>query len=188
MFERGAYDAEHDELNLFYYQHYYFYRRGYDQARRQVRGHPDPRMLAGVGVVVLVALLSVGGWMLFGWLGASQAAQSPIEPIVATTQPAPATPRPTPSPSPTPEPSAEPSLQPGVQALVVNLNGAPLRVRRDPGITPELGRLNEGSEVTLREGPVEADGYLWWRIETPGISGWVAAGSLEGTPFLEPLP
>jgi uncharacterized protein YraI len=51
-----------------------------------------------------------------------------------------------------------------------------------------VGRIPEGSTVTLREGPVEAEGYSWWRVEAEGVSGWVAAGSPEGVAFLEPVP
>jgi hypothetical protein len=51
-----------------------------------------------------------------------------------------------------------------------------------------VGRVPEGSEVTLREGPVEADGYLWWRVEAAELTGWVAERSPEGVAFLEPIP
>ncbi|RRR69770.1 MAG: SH3 domain-containing protein [Candidatus Viridilinea halotolerans] len=187
MFERGGYDAEHDELNPFYYQHYYFYRRGYDQARRQVRGQADPRVLMAVATLLLLALLGVGGWFIFGWLNASQAAETVMAPSVPTPPPAAATPRPTATPTPVPA-ASEAVLRIDGQALVVNLNGVPLRVRRNPGLTPELARLREGTTVTLREGPVEADDYTWWRVEYANVSGWVAAASAEGLPFLEPLP
>ena len=35
MYRRGIADAEQGEPHPFYYQHYYQYRRGYDQARRR---------------------------------------------------------------------------------------------------------------------------------------------------------
>mgnify|MGYP007071095895 FL=1 len=34
MYRRGVADAEHGEPHPFYYQHYYQYRRAYDNARR----------------------------------------------------------------------------------------------------------------------------------------------------------
>jgi hypothetical protein len=49
-------------------------------------------------------------------------------------------------------------------------------------------RIPEGSEVTLLEGPVEADGFRWWRVESPAGSGWSAEGSPEGAVYLEPIP
>src|SRR5690242_6777605 len=38
MYERGVADAEQGDPHPFYYQHYYHYRRGYDKARRHLRG------------------------------------------------------------------------------------------------------------------------------------------------------
>jgi hypothetical protein len=70
----------------------------------------------------------------------------------------------------------------------VNLSGAPLRAREAPGLTAVVGRIPEGSEVSITEGPVEADGYTWWRVEADGIAGWVAASSPDGVSFLEVIP
>jgi hypothetical protein len=191
MFERGIHDAEHDELNPFYYQHYYSYRQGYDRARRLVRSGGHPPMAALFGFAVLLALLGLGGWWLFsGWFGAPQAEATAPTVAAATTAP-PVSPvlRPTALPAPTLAPLPEPRLAPGVQAVVTNLNGAPLRARRQPGLTPIVARIPEGSSVTLREGPVEADGYTWWRVEAAdGVVGWVAQSSPEGLAFLDPLP
>ncbi|HMQ34914.1 MAG TPA: SH3 domain-containing protein, partial [Chloroflexaceae bacterium] len=66
---------------------------------------------------------------------------------------------------------------------------APLRAREAPGLqAPIVARIPEGSEVTLRDGPAEADGYTWWQVEAEGAAGWVAAGSPEGVVFLEVVP
>jgi hypothetical protein len=44
----------------------------------------------------------------------------------------------------------------------------------------QLGRFAPGTLVTVREGPVEADGYRWWRVESgQGLSGWAADGDGE---------
>lgn len=192
MFERGIHDAEHDELNPFYYQHYYSYRQGYDRARRRVRSGGRPPLAALFGFAALLALLGLGGWwLLSGGLVVPQAAEAtaPTLAAAAAAAPAPPAPRPTAPLAPTLAPLPEPSLAPGAQAVVVNLNGAPLRARQQPGLTPIVARIPEGSSVTLREGPVEADGYTWWRVEAPdGVAGWVAQASPEGVVFLEPLP
>jgi hypothetical protein len=52
--------------------------------------------------------------------------------------------------------------------------------------------LADGTEVTIDEGPVEADGFQWWRVEDR--SGWVAGDYLRypeagaaGTPTPAPV-
>jgi hypothetical protein len=96
--------------------------------------------------------------------------------------------RPTAAPRPTVTATLPPVLAVGGRARLVNLNGAPLRAREAPGLTAVVGRIPEGSEVAISEGPVEADGYTWWRVEAEGVSGWVAASSPEGVTFLEVIP
>lgn len=191
MYERGALDAEHDDLNLFYYQHYYYYRKGYDDARRQLRrtvapaNSRSPLLLA----VAVVALLAVAGAV---WLGGRNGnlALSTAPTSVATgvpTRVARATPTRAPTAAPTFSP--QPALAVGGRARVVNLNGAPLRVREGPGAQARLvARIPENSEVTLLEGPTEADGYVWWRVQAGEIAGWCAGRTPEGVIFLEPLP
>jgi hypothetical protein len=189
MFERGAQDAEHDELNSFYYQHYYYYRQGYDQSRRRVRAGGRPPLAALLGLAVLLLSLGLGGgW----WLSGRAGAPAPVETLAPTLPVMPPPVQPTARPSATALPTVAPTLAPtlalGGQALVTNLNGSPLRARQGPGLTPIVARIAEGSAVTLREGPVEADGYTWWRVESASASGWVAERSPEGVVFLEPLP
>lgn len=190
MYDRGALDAEHDELNLFYYQHYYYYRRGYDDARRQLRRGPGggrvlPLLLIGALAFVAVA----AGLWLFGPRGIA-GGQPTAQPAVLATRP----PRATPTRVPTPATTAEPTLSPapalavGGRARVANLSGSPLRARETPGLSRVVARIPEGSEVTLREGPVLADGYSWWRVESAEATGWVAERSPEGVVFLEPIP
>lgn len=207
MYDRGALDAEQDDLNHFYYQHYYYYRRGYDDARRQLRrgggggaggraGLPRPLLALAAAAALLAGLLLFGGLGSPGNLGGlgaliglgGPAAAPTAQPAAATRPAATATRRPTAAPTATPAPTAAPALGIGARARVANLNGAPLRARQAPGLTAVVARIPEGSEVTLREGPVEADGYSWWRVEAGELSGWVAAGSPEGVSFLEPIP
>lgn len=65
MYERGVLDAEQDDLNLFYYQHYYHYRKGYDRTRRRLKQPHSGSVLdsrffilgALAGVVVLLVVL-----------------------------------------------------------------------------------------------------------------------------------
>ncbi|MFV9506836.1 MAG: SH3 domain-containing protein [Oscillochloridaceae bacterium umkhey_bin13] len=190
MYERGALDAEHDELNPFYYQHYYYYRMGYDQTRRRVRAGGRRRApLLMIGLLLVLGLGSLSWWL---WARPTTTAA----PATVVDLPTPEPTLPTPTLRPTPRPAIVvptaipvPSLAPGAAALVANLNGAPLRARSRPGLTsPVVARIPEGSQVTLLEGPTSADGYTWWRVETPAATGWVAEGSPEGIRFLLPAP
>jgi hypothetical protein len=191
MYDRGVFDAEHDELNLFYYQHYYYYRRGYDDGRRQLRRGPGPARalpLLLFGALAMLAL-AAGFWLFAPRDGTGE--QPTAQPAaLATRAPlATATRAPTAAPTAAPTSAPAPALAVGGRARVANLNGSPLRAREAPGLSqPVVARIPEGGEVTLREGPAEADGYRWWRVETADAAGWVAEGSPEGVAFLEPIP
>ncbi len=187
MYDRGALDAEHDELNPFYYQHYYYYRRGYDDARRQIRrGTSAGRTPLLIAIACAAALAFAAGFWLFSRANPGAAAAPTV---VASAMPTSApTARPSATPRPTITPTVAPVLAIGGRARLVNLNGAPLRAREAPGLTQVVGRIPEGTEVNILEGPADADGYTWWRVEGAGTSGWVAASSPEGVVFLEPIP
>ncbi|WP_129671870.1 SH3 domain-containing protein [Candidatus Chloroploca sp. Khr17] len=194
MYERGARDAEFDELDLFYYQHYYYYRQGYNQARKQstTRGTVPPAMVVVFVVVLTLSLVAGGVW----WFAERSARPGQAAVEATLIPPTTVVERPTSRPilQPTAIPPAAPVLEPelvlavGRTARIVNLNGTVLRARASPGLTEVVARLPDASEVTLVEGPVEADGYVWWRVEAAAGTGWVAQGSPEGTVFLEPLP
>ncbi len=64
-----------------------------------------------------------------------------------------------------------------------------LSVRNGAGIqNAMLERLMDGTVATLLAGPVEADGYRWWRVRTPlGTEGWVVEQADE-VQTLVPLP
>lgn len=53
-----------------------------------------------------------------------------------------------------------------------------------------VGRLCTGEKVAIKGGPTNADGFVWWQIQsTGGISGWAAEKSADGaTPFIQPAP
>jgi len=188
MYERGAADAERGEFNPFYYQHYYYYRQGYDSVRRR-RQPRLPRLL-----IVTLIVIGLSGVVAMIWLiGLRRPAvvAQPVATIAPTVELPSATPLPptstsvpTPSPSPTP---ARSTLQVGGRAVVTNVGNAPLRLRASPGLTARvIARIPAGREVVLREGPVIADGYTWWRVEIGNQSGWCAVVTPDGTTFLEP--
>jgi hypothetical protein len=195
MYQRGVADAERGELHPFYYQHYYHYRRGYDHARRRVRGlavEQGGRARWVRAALTLVALIVVGA-------GAYLILRARSQPSIAASTPAVvATPRtiataavartplfPTITPSPPPRPLI---LRIDGAALIANTEGRPLRGRQEPSLTspPRVG-FKEGERVRIREGPVEADGYTWWRVEGPSGAGWSAERSKEGVVWLQPV-
>lgn len=195
MYERGALDADNDDLNLFYYQHYYYYRKGYDESRRRLR-RPDQAARPGLPrAPVLAALLAVivaaaGGLWAFTTLGQGErpaAAAPPTSQARPTARP---TARPAPSPTAAPTDTPAPQLAVGRRARVVTQDGSPLRMRDGPGQGGRLlARVPANTEVELLEGPVEADGYEWWRIRASESEGWSAGRALDGSAsFLEPLP
>lgn len=75
----------------------------------------------------------------------------------------------------------------GMDATVSYRLSLRLRIREAPGLSSSvITAMNRGTEMTIVDGPVCRDGYLWWKIEKDNaISGW----SAEGEPwmyYLEP--
>lgn len=87
-------------------------------------------------------------------------------PVVAPTSP----------PTPAQEPSTERT------ASVRNDAAMGLAMRASPGTSPDipiLMYLNPGTEVTVLQGPVDADGYTWWHVRFDGRDGWCAGEFLD---------
>ncbi len=109
-----------------------------------------------------------------GVLTSTNAAGS--QPALAAVAPVPAAP----SVSPAASPAAPVALRAGVTARVAAgpNPGDCVNVRGGPGLTaPVLSCLPDGALVTVTDGPVTADGRLWWRLE--GL-GWAAGDYLVG--------
>ncbi len=78
------------------------------------------------------------------------------------------------------------SLAVGGTATVTN-TGSCLNVRESPSAYARVtGCLFDGNVATIRDGPVDADGYRWWLVETSSASGWVADSDGQGTVWLTP--
>jgi uncharacterized protein YgiM (DUF1202 family) len=86
-------------------------------------------------------------------------------------------PEPTPTFTPTPEPGT--ALQVGQPARVIAPGGLNLRDNPSSGANL-LTQLGVGQRVSVTEGPVAADGYIWWKLDDgQGSIGWAAEG--DGT-------
>ncbi|MGQ9550168.1 MAG: SH3 domain-containing protein [Roseiflexus sp.] len=78
----------------------------------------------------------------------------------------------------------KPGLSIGATAWVQQAGGKNLRRRSAPGLNSQVyDGLAPGTQLTLLEGPVAADGYHWWRIRAAdGREGWVAGEELVTNP------
>jgi hypothetical protein len=71
----------------------------------------------------------------------------------------------------------------GVRVVVANVGDQELNVRDVAGVTTSevLFRSAEGTEFSIIDGPQQADGFTWWRIQDPisQQSGWAVANYLQ---------
>ena len=74
-------------------------------------------------------------------------------------------------------------LSVGVRVIVANVGDQELNVRNIAGVTSSeiLFRSPEGTEFSIVDGPQQADGFTWWRIQDPITqnSGWAVANYLQ---------
>lgn len=88
-----------------------------------------------------------------------------------------------PSPTATEPPDADTQapptteISPGVTVLVGGTRGAGLNIRSEPSRQAEIvTRAKEGDSLTVLEGPQDAGGYVWWKLQTSdGKEGWGAS-------------
>jgi hypothetical protein len=95
-------------------------------------------------------------------------------------------------PAATPTPSVTPTVEPAIAGMAPNARArvtasGGVNVRAEPRASAkQVGRLNQNANVTLLEGPVQADKYDWWRVDNgAGLAGWVAIGP-QNDPWLVP--
>ncbi|MEO5952228.1 MAG: SH3 domain-containing protein, partial [Chloroflexia bacterium] len=110
-----------------------------------------------------------------------------------------ATAKPIPSPTGFGDPTETPVPQPTATAVpppptdIIAVNGwvqvtANVRLRSEASTSGQvLGTLKQGTNGHVIEGPVVANGYTWWKIDSydgtnPAASGWCAGE------FLKPIP
>jgi len=93
-----------------------------------------------------------------------------------------------PTETPTPTPTSifflpEGVIGVGIYVQVTGTGGSGLRMRGEPGLDGSINFSAMDSEVFLViDGPVTADGYVWWHLEAPydqNRNGWSAANFLN---------
>jgi hypothetical protein len=193
---------------------------------------PSRRRLAVAGIAL--AAMVAGGFFALLLSGRNDAQPLAVEasptPSAAVGTPLPAAfPSPTPTPSPVPTAAATPTpdwpATPAPEPIVVlepvgfALNTIHrLSLRAEPGLDGErLGSLSADSVSAVLDGPVSADGYIWYQLSglamppatgcagplatdpwgqaplgaptvgCPVWLGWVAAASLDGEAWLVPV-
>lgn len=138
---------------------------------------------AAVAAITAIAVIIVGERLL------DEGSESP--PVRATVTAASQGHDNTLAPDATPTaPGATPTVQatPGGrfragQRLSVTGTGECLNVRVLPSLQADVvACLPDGTEVEVRGGPREADGYVWWELATPQGDGWAVEN------YLAPLP
>ena len=125
-----------------------------------------PLLLAGLGLALVLLL---GGGL---WARGRTAGSGETSPVTSGEAAGPAT------------TAAEPAVTTGAAAgtpYVVATNGNQrLNVRERPGQDSNIvGKLANGTEVRVVEGPVPAGGFQWVRVEGAGVSGWCVFGALR---------
>ena len=92
-------------------------------------------------------------------------------PVTPTLRPTPVPPTSTPRPAPT-------ALGKDVLAKVTPPEGLKLKVRdQASGAGKVLGELDRDAEVAIVDGPVDANGLKWWKVDNrKGLTGWSAEG------------
>ena len=85
---------------------------------------------------------------------------------------------------------------PGI-AYEITKAGNDLNLRTSPTLSSGfLKKLRIGDVITILDGPVQADGYTWWKMRTVDavegwavdVPGWYAPVSAKDTPTLTPTP
>jgi len=193
MYRRGVADAAQGEPHPFYYQHYYQYRKGYDRARRSrglASGYQNLYRQRRVWLMAAagIALAGIALFFFVRWrsLPATASTPTPAPVLLAATRLPTRTPIfPTPIPIPTETPAV---LRVGAGAQVVNIEGSVLRGRQEPNLKAKAtAAFKAGARVRILEGPVESDGFIWWKIEGESGTGWSAQQSKEGVVWLQPI-
>jgi hypothetical protein len=144
-------------------------------------------LLGSLGVVVLLAGLTVGGIFLFAAEPPATAAPNPIFTIIPAPSVTPTALEVFLTPTPTPAPElTEGGIGIGVFVQITGTGGDGLRLRSGPGTGNPHNFIGMDEEVfAVKDGPKPSDGFTWWYLEAPydaSRSGWAAGEYLSVVP------
>jgi hypothetical protein len=144
-----------------------------------------------VVLVGIVILLCAGLVLIVRAIRGGRAAETPVAEVTETVAVAPTSTVPVLLPTATLEPPTatvvlpteppiepqQPKIGPGATVVVEGTEQEGLRLRSEPSTQGRVVvTLKEGTTVTVVDGPEEASGYTWWKVQTRGgREGWGAA-------------
>ncbi len=159
-----------------------------EEAQRQTRAKGRRRLPLWPLAVILLLILVV---FITLWNPFTPPTQPTVEitPTVTPALPTVATlPTATPTPKPTPTLSVPTEIGVGIHVKVINTEVDGLRFRWGPGLDTVTKKfVEDGAILKVLDGPEEADGLTWWRLEDPSEEdedlkiGWAADEWLEPT-------
>ncbi len=138
-----------------------------------------------VGVLVLIAAL---WYLIIAPGGKAPPRVTPTPAITATPWPT-VTPMVVVAPTETVQPTAAATPKPttiaiGARVQVAGTGASKLRVRQGPGTnTATLRFVPDGTQFVVVDGPTDANGFTWWKIDDQnGLVGWAAVQYLQLVP------
>lgn len=100
-------------------------------------------------------------------------------PIILTTPPPGVATQP-PGQGTTPEPPAGGEIAIGATVAVANSGGTGVNFRTEPSTESEIiDVLLDGTQLTVIDGPLDAEGYTWWQVEGDAGTGWLVQDYLQ---------
>ena len=145
------------------------------------------------GALMVMAGILGGLWLVMSWLRPVSAPARAFAVLTVVSAPSPtATPLTTPTlvgttPTPiAPPPPPASSIAVGLLVQIRGTGGDGLRLRAEPSLkAPVLALAKESEAFRIAAGPHSADGYTWWRLESPRDAtrgGWAVANYLSVIP------
>jgi len=137
-------------------------------------------------ILLLIAVVLISLWNPFTPPTQPTVEITPtVTPALPTVAPFPTA---TPTPKPTPTPSVPTEIEVGGYVKVIGAEADGLRFRWGPGMDTVTKKfIEDGAILKVLDGPEEADGLTWWRLEDPEEEdadlkiGWAADDWLKPT-------